>query len=33
MILQKGPLIRSRANVGQMVFPELDSEYRVASAV
>jgi len=29
---QKGPLIRSRANVGQMVFPELDSEYRVASA-
>jgi hypothetical protein len=30
--LQKGPLVRSRANVGQMIFPELDSEYRVASA-
>ena len=30
--LRKGPLVRSRANVGQMVFPELDSEYRVASA-
>ena len=30
--MQKGPLKRSRANVGQMIFPELDSEYRVASA-
>jgi hypothetical protein len=30
--LQTGPLVRSRANVGQMIFPELDSEYRVASA-
>ena len=30
--LQKGPLVRSRANVGQMIFPELDCEYRVASA-
>ncbi len=30
--MQTGPLVRSRANVGQMVFPELDSEYRVASA-
>jgi len=30
--LQKGPLARSRANVGQMIFPELESEYRVASA-
>ncbi len=30
--LRKGPLVRSRANAGQMVFPELDSEYRVASA-
>ena len=27
-----GPLVRSRANVGQMVFPELDSEFRVWSA-
>jgi len=27
-----GPLKRSRANVGQMVFPELDSEFRIASA-
>jgi hypothetical protein len=27
--LQKGPLVRSRANVGQMIFPQLDSEYRV----
>ena len=26
------PLLRSRANAGQMVFPRLDSEYRVASA-
>ncbi len=30
--LRRGPLVRSRANAGQMVFPELDSEYRVASA-
>jgi hypothetical protein len=30
--MRQGPLVRSRANVGQMVFPELDSEYRVASA-
>ena len=30
--LRKGPLKRSRANVGQMVFPELDSEFRVLSA-
>jgi hypothetical protein len=29
---QDGPLRRSRANVGQMVFPALDSEFRVASA-
>ncbi|MEO7027818.1 MAG: terminase [Acidobacteriaceae bacterium] len=30
--LREGPLARSRANVGQMVFPELDSEFRVWSA-
>jgi hypothetical protein len=30
--LREGPLRRSRANVGQMVFPELDSEFRVLSA-
>jgi hypothetical protein len=30
--LRKGLLKRSRANVGQMVFPELDSEFRVLSA-
>lgn len=30
--MRKGPLKRSRANVGQMVFPELDSEFRVLSA-
>jgi hypothetical protein len=30
--MRTGPLVRSRANVGQMVFPELGSEYRVASA-
>ncbi len=30
--LRHGPLIRSRANVGQMVFPEIDSEFRVVSA-
>jgi hypothetical protein len=30
--MRRGPLKRSRANVGQMVFPELDSEIRVLSA-
>jgi hypothetical protein len=30
--LREGPLRRSRANVGQMVFPELDSEFRVVGA-
>jgi hypothetical protein len=30
--MRKGPLVRSRANVGQMVFPKLDSEFRVWSA-
>lgn len=30
--LREGPLVRSRANVGQMVFPALDSEFRVVSA-
>jgi hypothetical protein len=30
--LKEGPLQRSRANAGQMVFSELDAEYRVASA-
>jgi hypothetical protein len=30
--VRKGPLKRSRANVRQMVFPELDSEFRVLSA-
>ncbi|HEY4381208.1 MAG TPA: terminase [Acidobacteriaceae bacterium] len=30
--LRKGPLKRSRANVRQMVFPELDSEFRVLTA-
>jgi len=30
--LRCGPLVRSRANVGQMVFPVLDSEFRVVSA-
>jgi hypothetical protein len=30
--LRKGCLRRSRANVGQMIFPELDSEFRVLSA-
>lgn len=29
---RKGTLRRSRANVGQMVFPEIDSEFRVWSA-
>ncbi len=30
--LREGPLRRSRANVGQMCFPELDSEFRMVSA-
>jgi hypothetical protein len=30
--MRKGCLRRSRANIGQMAFPELDSEYRVLSA-
>ena len=30
--MRKGCLKRSRANVGQMVFPELDSEFRVLTA-
>jgi hypothetical protein len=30
--LRAGPLRRSRANVGQMSFPELDSEFRIISA-
>ena len=30
--LREGPLRRSRANLGQMCFPELDSEFRVVSA-
>jgi hypothetical protein len=30
--LREGPLKRSRANAGQMCFPELDSEFRVLSA-
>jgi hypothetical protein len=30
--MRKGCLRRSRANVGQMVFPKLDSEFRVLSA-
>ena len=30
--LRKGPLRTSRANVRQLVFPELDSQYRVVSA-
>jgi hypothetical protein len=30
--MREGPLVRSRSNAGQMVFPKLDSEYRVASA-
>jgi hypothetical protein len=30
--IQSGPLVRSRSNTGQMVFPQMDSEYRVASA-
>ena len=30
--MREGPLRRSRANAGQMCFPELDSEFRVVSA-
>ncbi len=30
--MRKGPLRRSRANVGQMCFPGLDSEFRILSA-
>jgi hypothetical protein len=30
--LRRGALVRSRANIRQMVFPRLDSEYRVATA-
>ncbi|MCL2660010.1 MAG: terminase [Acidobacteriaceae bacterium] len=30
--MRKGPVRRSRANVGQMCFPELDSEFRILSA-
>ncbi len=30
--MRTGPLRRSRANVGQMIFPVLDSEFRVLSA-
>ncbi|HEV2619684.1 MAG TPA: terminase [Acidobacteriaceae bacterium] len=30
--LRRGGLKRSRANIGQMVFPELDSEFRVLTA-
>ena len=30
--MKQGALLRSRANVRQMVFPRLDSEYRVATA-
>ena len=30
--MQRGALLRSRANVRQMVFPRLDSQYRVATA-
>jgi Terminase RNaseH-like domain len=30
--LRTGPLRRSRANIGQMIFPKLDSEFRVVSA-
>ncbi len=32
MDLREGPLRRSKANAGQMCFPELDSEFRVVSA-
>ena len=30
--MQKGALVTSRANIRQLVFPRLDSEYRVATA-
>ena len=30
--MKRGALIRSRANIRQIVFPRLDSEYRVATA-
>ncbi|MDR3736009.1 MAG: terminase [Acidobacteriaceae bacterium] len=30
--MREGPARRSRANAGQMVFPEMDSEFRVVSA-
>jgi hypothetical protein len=30
--LREGALARSRANAGQMVFPQIDSEFRIASA-
>ena len=30
--MKRGALVRSRANVRQMVFPRIDSEYRVATA-
>ena len=30
--MRRGPLKRSRANVGQMIFPALDSEFRILSA-
>src|SRR5262249_32317560 len=30
--MQRGALVRSRANVQQMMFPRLDSEYRVETA-
>jgi hypothetical protein len=30
--MRAGPLRRSRANIGQMIFPALDSEFRVVSA-
>lgn len=30
--LRRGPLRRSRANAGMMIFPALDSEFRIASA-
>ncbi len=30
--LQRGALLRSRANIRQIAFPQLDSEYRVATA-
>ena len=30
--LREGPLVTSRANVRQVVFPEMDAQYRVVSA-